>query len=92
MASKKQIEALIRASENLAAYFAADACRVIVEASDDTNIVPFLETLPVKVVREFDLAIYSITEGQMDSAGEESEQRRKYEAALAMMRAKETSD
>lgn len=86
MATEKQIKALIDASHNLAAYFAADACRVIAEWPDDANIVPYLDDLPVKVVREFDRAIFAITEGDMDTADDEAEQRRKYEKALADMR------
>jgi len=77
-----QIKALVEASENLAAYFAMDAFRVIAEWPDDANLVPYLEKLPVKVVREFDNAIASIQHGTMDSAEEETEQRRKYEAAI----------
>lgn len=87
MATEKQIKELINASNDLAAYFAADACRVISGWPEDANIVPYLETLPVGIVRKFDRAIYAITEGEMETAAEETEQRRKYEQTMAEMRA-----
>ena len=81
--SPAQIKALVDASENLAAYFAIDACRVIFEWPDDANIVPYLNNLPVKVVREFDNAIACIQHCKMDSFDKEMEQARKYEDAMA---------
>lgn len=81
-----QVKALVSASENLAAYFAIDACRVIDEWPGDENLVPYLENLPVKVVREFDEAIAAIQLCEMDSFDEEDEQRRKYEEAMAECR------
>ena len=79
--SEAQVKRLIDASENLAAYLAMDACRVIAEWPDDANLVPYLENLPVKVVREFDAAVAAIQWGKMDTADAEIAQRRKYEAA-----------
>lgn len=91
-ATPKQIDALIKASETLAAYFTADACRVIAEWPDEANIVPYLETLPVKAVRDFDRAIYSIQLSQLNGQCEDEEARRKYEAAMAEQRAAESKE
>ncbi len=79
-ATAKQIARLIDASENLAAYFSMDACRVIAEWPGDDNLVPYLNNLPVKIVREFDEAIADITIGGFSD--DEAEIRAKYERAM----------
>lgn len=81
-----QVKRLLDACMNLGAYFAADACRVIAEWPDDENLAPYLQNLPVKVVREFDLALLSIQLGKMDSEDDEANQRTKYDTAMAEMR------
>ena len=42
MATEKQIKRLIDASENLSAYFAQDACRVIAEYPDGANLAEYI--------------------------------------------------
>lgn len=82
--TEKQIKRLIDASQNLAACLARDACRVIVEGPDDMDLLPYLESLPVKTVREFDEALLAITEPEYSD--EEADVRRKYEQTMREMR------
>ena len=84
--SERQIKRLINASENLAAYFAIDACRVIAEASYNANLAPYLKNLPVTAVREFDEAICAITHPDLITTDEDAVARAKYDAAMAEMR------
>lgn len=80
-----QIKTLVAACEDLAACFARDACRVIAEWPDDANLVPYLDNLPVKLVRAFDDAIAPIAWPD-DFPEQDDTQVQKYEAALAEMR------
>ncbi len=85
----KQVQRLISACEDLAAYFAMDAARVIVEWPDDANIVEYLQNLPVKIVRQFDEAVVAITHPDADYSEEHEDDRSlrlRYEAALKEMR------
>lgn len=83
--TEAQAKALFEASENLAAYIAADACCVVAEWPDDANLVPYLDKIPVKVARAFDDAVAAIQWGKMDSAEQEAEQRQKYAQAMDEM-------
>ncbi len=85
-ATPKQIQRLIDASENLAACFARGACRIIVEGADDMNLAPYLDDLPVKIVREFDRAICAITHPEFVTDDDEAVARAKYNDAMREMR------
>lgn len=80
----RKVKRLIDASQALAALFTRDACRVIAEGSDNMDLLPYLDELPVKIVREFDEALLAITEPEYSD--EEAEVRRKYEQAMKEMR------
>ena len=87
--TEKQVLKLIETGESLAAYFSAQACRVIAEWPDDVNLVEHLDNLPVSVVREFDEAIADIQYSMMDGGPDlqkRNEQKAKYEAAMAEQR------
>jgi hypothetical protein len=56
----EQATRLFEASENLAALLMASACRVIYEAADDHDLLPYLDKLPAKAVRDFDQAVAAI--------------------------------
>jgi hypothetical protein len=56
----EQATRLFEASEHLAALLMASACRVIYEADDDHDILPYLDKLPAKAVRDFDQAVAAI--------------------------------
>lgn len=81
----KRVKRLIDASHNLCSYLARDACRVIAEFPDDENIVPYLTSIPIRVVREFDAATLALTDPELSD--DEAEVRAKYERAMQEMRA-----
>lgn len=81
---EKKVQRLIDASHNLCALFARDACRVIMEAPDDENIVPYLTDIPLSVIREFDEATLALTDP--DLCGDEADVGAKYEQAMREMR------
>lgn len=81
----EQVKRLVDASESLCAYFARCACRVIAEADDDDDMLPFLdEPLKASLVREFDSAVMAVT--WPDEPAPDAAIQSKYEAAMAEMR------
>lgn len=85
--SDAQARRLYNAAFDVCGAFAADACRVIAEFDEDTNLVPYLKNLSVKYARELEWAVFAISDGAMETESKEAKQRQKYEAAMAELKA-----
>ena len=84
--TEEQARALYDAAFDLCAYVAADACRVVYEWPSDANLVPYLETLPVGVMRKLDEIVAAIDHAKMDTFEQEEQQRAKYAQAMEELR------